>query len=267
MSQPPTAKPEQQPSGRTLRAVVLLSEAHATIEPILDLLLPDVAKAMGGLPLAQVSMDVNGVPMTFQVVAEPLVARELDYAVSQSLLRERVQAAVQAHRGYLVLTADDVTDVFRASELFSNVVSTYADWEQGVAVWLPEMDLATTDVIYGGEAARRLALTWFNTMAAALDQSTSVAHTIGLRHLGGQEVQLRSGALTPAQAYQELRSAVATLLEASTFPSPGSTLIIGGVPHTLAPGASVIGNGQVLEAVPAEAAPQAPKKRGWFGRR
>ncbi|PWD51340.1 hypothetical protein C8046_12390 [Serinibacter arcticus] len=247
----------------------------ASIGPILDQLMPDASSALGGLPLSQLSMDVNGVPMTFQVVAGPLAARELEYAVSQSLLRDRVRAAVQAHRGYLVLSADDVTDVFRASALLSDVTATYAASDAGLAVWLPEMDLATTDVIYAGEASQRPALTWFNTMAAAVDQATSIAHTIGLAHLGGQEVQLRSGALGPADAYRELRSSVATVLESGTFPTPGSTLTVAGVPHMLTAGESEIGMGRVLDAVPparakaATPAPEqeAPRRKGWFGRR
>lgn len=87
-------------------------------------------------------------------------------------------------------------------------------------------------------------------MAARMDETTAIAHTIGVPALGGRDVQLRTSALDPANAFTELRSAVAGLLEERTLPAPGLTLVIGGQPHVLTPGTSQIGMGDVLDAVP-----------------
>lgn len=275
----PTQQPGTPPTGRTLRAVVLLAQEPGSLAEVLGAFFPDAAAAIGDLPLRQMGLNVNGVPMTFEIGAGPLVARELDYAVSQSPLRARVEDAVARHRGHLILSADDVADVFRASELLSNVVATYADGPDGLAVWLPDADHVTTDVMYVGEVSERMALTWFSAMAARLDATTALAHTIGVRHLGGWDVQLRSTTLTPADAHRELRAAVATLLEGETLPAPGAAVVIAGQPHVLTPAPSVLGLGDVLDAVatgaPAAATPAAaagpeeekPRRKGWFSRR
>ena len=263
----------QQPTGPALRAVVLLAHQPADVGSVLQVLLPEAAASIGNLPLNQITVVVNQVRVTFEVGSGPLAAGEFDYAVSQSLLRDRVQAAAAAHGGHLVLTAEVGDDVFRAASVLSNVTATYADSDNGLAVWLPDADLATTDVIYAGEVSRRPANVWFNLMAARMDETTAIAHTIGVPALGGRDVQLRTSAFDPASAYTELRSAVAGLLEERTLPAPGLTLVIGGQPHVLTPGASQIGMGDVLDAVPSGAPAQQAsvtsektKRKGWFGR-
>lgn len=124
--------------------------------------------------------------------------------------------------------------------------------------------------MYAGQVEARAAEVWFNTMAAQLDESTALAHSIGLRHLGGADVQLRMAGGSPADAFRELRSAIATLLEGSTLPAPGVTMTIAGAPFVLTPADSVIGLGAVLEAVPGSqaqpAADDKPKRKGRFGR-
>ena len=263
---------EQQPTGPVLRAVVLLAQQPSGIGAIVDVLLPEASAAIGDLPLNEITINVNEVSLTFELGSGPLAAREFDYAVSQSLLRDRVQAAAASHRGYLTLSAQVGDDVFRAANVLSTITATYADHDNGLAVWLPDADLATTDVIYAGEVDRRPAHVWFNLMAARLDATTSIAHTIGVQVLGGPEVQLRTSALDPASAYKELRSAVAGLLETRTLPAPGLTLTIAGQPHVLTPAPSQIGMGDVLDVVPSgapapqvQAAAEKPKRKGWFG--
>lgn len=260
--------PSDSPS-RTLRTVVLLENAPRGVAGALDVLMPDVAARLGDALLNSLNIDVNGVPMTFGVVPEPIVARELDYAASQSPLRDHVQSAVSRHRAHLVLSVDATADVFEASDLLANVTARYADDDNGLAVWLPDADHLTTSVMFAGEADQRPALTWFHTMAARLDERTAVAHTIGVRHLGGIEVQLRAAGMSPADAHRELRGAVATLLEQRTFPAPGTVVSIAGTPHTLTPASSIIGMGDVLDAVASEntspPAP-APRRKGWFRR-
>ena len=262
------------PAGPVLRAVVLLRTTPPGVGAVLDLLLPDLSPQIRDLPLNRLTVTVNDVAVTFEVAAGPLVARELDYAVRQSPLRDLVQAAVAQHEGFLVLSADSGEDIFRASELLANVAATYAKDDNGLAVWPPEADHVTTDVMYVGEVAQRSAQTWFHTMAARMDETSSIAHTIGVHHLGGGDVQLRTSSLDPAGAHRELRGAVATLLEARTFPTPGTVVTIAGAPHVLTPASSVLGMGDVLEAVPTasppappEAGADRPKRRGWFGRR
>lgn len=255
---------------RELQSVVLLGSAPAGIGDALSPLIGDAgAQLPAGLP--QLTVDVSGVPVTFTLIGEPLVASELDYAVRQSPIRELLSASVAQHQAYLVITTPVQPDVFGASARLSNVTAHLADDDNGVAVWLPEADFATTDVLYTGEVDRRPAVMWFNTMAANLDESTAIAHTIGLQSLGGVEVQVRASGATPGDVFQELRGAVATLLEGSVLPAPGVAVTIGGAPFVLTPAASIIGLGDVLEAVPAAQAPvpattEAPKRKGWFGR-
>ena len=267
-----TQHPSPHVPGRTLRAVVLLAQEPGSLAEVLEGFFPDAAAAVAGSPQRQLSVNANGIPMTFELGEGPIVASELDYAVSQSLLRTRVQHAVARHRRHLILSADDATTVFSASKLLSNIAATYADGPDGLAVWLPDADYVTTDVMYAGDVERRPALTWFNTMAASLDATTALAHTIGVRHLGGWDVQLRSSTLTPAQAHQELRAAVATILEGEELPEPGAAVVIAGQPHVLTPAPSVLGLGDVLDAVattvPAPALEaDKPKRKGWFVRK
>ena len=264
---------DHQPTGPVLRAVVLLDRQPSGVGSVIDVLLPDAAAAIGNLPLTVMTVDVNEVPVTFEIGSGPLSAREFDYAVSQSPLRDRVQAAAARHGGYLMLTAEVGNDVFHAANLLSTITAAYAADDNGIVVWLPDADLATTDVMYVGDVDRRPAHVWFNTMAARVDAATSIAHTIGVPALGGLDVQLRTSSLDPAGAFKELRSAVAGLLEARTLPAPGLTLVIGSQPHVLTPATSQIGMGNVLDAVPSgPPVPQAavpvekPKRRGWFGR-
>lgn len=260
-----------------VRAVVLLEKAPTEVGELLELVIPGVSAQLEGAPKDQLTIDINDVPLTFMAGTTPLVAQELDYAVSQSLLRERVQAAVARHAGYVVLSAAVNDDVFTASNVLANIAARYADDDNGLAVWLPDADHATTDVMYAGEVDQRPAQVWFNTMAAQIDASTSLAHTIGVRHLGGVDVQLRATSATPAQAHSALRDAVATMLEASTLPAPGMVVEIGSVPHILTPAQSMIGMGEVLDATPTdqpvtasdgsnEAPADPPKRKGWFGR-
>jgi len=271
-------------AGPVLRVVVLLEQAPANIAEALDLLMPEAAARIRDVPLKRLSVNVNGAPVEFEVSDGRLEAPELDYAVRQSPLRDRVAAAIARHGGYLVLSTPAGGDVFGVSDLLSNIAANYADDDNGLAVWLPDADHVTTDVMYTHEVEERPALTWFNTMAARLDEASSIAHTIGVRHLGGGDVQLRTSALDPAAAHRELRGAVAGLLEERRLPAPGTAVVIAGTPHVLTPAPSAIGLGEVLEAVPAaqaqapasseaaaastaEPVTDKPRRRGWFGRR
>ncbi|WP_454301533.1 hypothetical protein [Salana multivorans] len=148
------------PAGPVLRAVVLLRTTPPGVGAVLDLLLPDLSPQIRDLPLNRLTVTVNDVAVTFEVAAGPLVARELDYAVRQSPLRDLVQAAVAQHEGFLVLSADSGEDIFRASELLANVAATYAKDDNGLAVWLPDADHVTTDVMYVGEVAQRGSTRW-----------------------------------------------------------------------------------------------------------
>lgn len=271
-------------SPTTVSAVVLLTQAPAGVAELVGLLMPG-AEAQMPAGVQELTVDINEVPVRFEIVADKLTAPEFEYAVSQSLLRERVQAASDTHGAFLVLTADVGADVFKASFTLSNLAARFAADNNGLAVWSPDSDLATTDVVYAGEVDQRPALVWFNAMAARIDAETSLAHTIGLGYLGGTEVQVRSTTLSPADAYGELRGAVATLLESGALPAAGGIVQLGGVAHTLAPSPSVIGMGDVLEArpvsaagapavsgapaiIPSDAVDAAPAKRkNWFGRR
>lgn len=243
-----TATTAEQTS-RRVRAVVLLAQPPATIGEVLDVLQPGMGANIQGVPLQGISVAVNGFAVAFELDGQPLVARELDYAVTQSPMRALVEKAVAEHRGFLTLTVAADHDVFGASQLLANVTATYARDANGLAVWLPDADQATTDVLYAGEAAQRSAQVWFHTMAARIDDASSIAHTIGVRHLGGIDVQLRS-TLAPADAHDALRDAVATLLEARTMPAAGATVVIGGVPHVLQPAQSMLQMGDVLDAQP-----------------
>lgn len=256
---------------KTLRSVVLLENAPHNIGAVLDVLMPGMSAQLGDAPLDTISINLNGTPASFELVKEPLVAPELDYAVSQSPLRDLVGAAVAKHRAYLVISLQN-PDVFDASGMLANVTARYADDDAGLAVWLPDADRATTAIMYAGEVDERPASAYFNTMAARLDESTAIAHTIGVHHLGGAEVQLRSSAFDPATAFTELRNAVATVLEARTLPVAGLTLTIAGLPHTLVPAPSAIGMGDVLDAMPSVAqtheasSAEKPARKGWFRR-
>lgn len=255
-------------AGPELRVVVLLREAPAGIGNVIELLQPGMAEKLEGFPLGSLNVVVNGVDIAFDLTREPLVARELDYAVAQSLVRQLVAPAVAEHRAYLVLSAKAGDDVFTAADVLTNVAAMYADDHNGIAVWLPDADRATTDVLYAGEVSQRSAQAWFNTMAMKADETTALAHTVGVTHLGGADVQLRSTALDPAEAFDELRAAVATLLEARSFPTEGAVVSIGGRPHVLTPGVSLLRMGAVLDAVPTGESPaeSAPKQKGWFRR-
>ncbi|MDQ1130279.1 hypothetical protein [Microbacterium sp. SORGH_AS_0888] len=263
-------------SAPVVRSVVLLRDAPAGMGAVVGSLMPDAGSRIGDAPLPRLTVTVNDVPVTFEISTAPIVARQLDYAVSQSPLRDLVQEAVAQHTAALVLSAASDGDVFRASELLAHVTAHYAQEPGGLAVWLPDADHATTAVMYAGEVAQRPAQVWFHTMAARMDESTSLAHTIGLGHLGGEEVQLRAAGLTPADAHRALRGAVATILEKRRFPAAGDTIELGGATFSLVPAVSVIGVGDVLDAVPASAVspaespqrdePGRPARRGWFGR-
>lgn len=264
-----TTDPTAAPTGRTVRAVVLLAQPPATIGAVLDTLQPGAGARLQGVPLQAIDITLNGFVVGFALDAQPLVARELEYAVQQSPMRARVEDAVARHGGSLALSVAADADVFGASELLANVAATFADDANGLAVWLPDADLVTTDVLYAGQVEERSAQVWFQTMAARVDERSSIAHTIGVRHLGGTDVQLRS-TRAPADAHVALRDAVATLLEARTMPAAGATIAIGGVPHVLQPAPSMLDMGEVLDAVPVEQAPspgtapeQAERPSGW----
>ncbi len=253
MNTAPDASTTPGATGPVLRVVLLLERPPAGVATVLQPLVPDIAAQIAGAPLNRLTVNINGVPLAFEVATEPLVARELDYAVAQSPLRDLVQAAVARHGGYLVLSAQSGADLLGAGELLAKLAARYANDDNALAVWLPDADRATTGVMYGGEALQRPAQVLFNTMGARLDEASAIAHTIGVRHLGGAEVQLRTAALGPADAFRELRGAVATLLEARTLPSPGLVVTIAGAPHVLTSAVSVLRMGDVLEAVPVAA--------------
>lgn len=236
-------------SGPVLRSVVLLEKAPTGIGEVLELLQPGVGAKLEGFPGNALTIAINGAEVTFEIVLEHLSAREFEYAVSQSPLRSRLEAAAGLHQGYLIISADGGGDVLATSELIANVTAMYADDPNGLAVWLPDADMATTDVMYTGDVSLRSAQTWFHTVAARLDENTAIAHTVGVRHLGGGDVQLRTTE-DAAYAHRELRGAVATLLEQGVLPRPGVTAHVGGVPHVLTQAASVLGMGEVLELAP-----------------
>lgn len=219
-------------TGPELRLVVLREQPYAGVGEVLDLLSPGGSAQLPDPNADTETMRLSGVDVTLQIGREPLAARELEYAVAQSPLKPRIEPAVARHGGYTAVSIDPGDDLFAGIHLLTNLGAYLAD-DGGLVVWMPDADLVTTDVMYLGDLDERPAVLAFNTMAAKLDESTAIAHTIGVQQLGGIEVQLRSTTLGPGDAYQALRGAVAGRIEAQSLPKPGETLEIGGVSHVL----------------------------------
>ncbi|MBK0421139.1 hypothetical protein JD292_03465 [Leucobacter sp. CSA2] len=262
------------PAAPELRSVILLKRPFGDAAEALGLFVPDAASHIDDPTLRVVPTRVNGTPVTLELGDGPLRAQELEYAVAQSAQRSRLEPILAEHGGYVVVSVEAGGDLFENSDLLANLAAYYADDDNGLAVWLPDADYVATDVIYTNDMMDRSTLVWFNTMAAKLDESTAIAHTIGLGHLGGSEVQLVSNALDPAQAYLGLRGAVADLLDGGALPAGGMTVAIDGAQYALVTGESKIGMGAVLNLVPAseltaaqESPAEKPKRKGWFGRR
>ncbi|WP_243227678.1 hypothetical protein [Microbacterium sp. CIAB417] len=266
------AEPAQTGGQSVARIVILLRTLPAGIGEVLAPVAPTVAQSLHGAPVSRIEVTVNGVPVTFHLRSEPLRARELDYAVAQSPLSALVSEAVARHVAHLVVSVEAPTDVFDAHHVVSQLGAAFAQ-ENGLAVWLPDADLATTDVMYVGEVSERPALNWFHTMAARLDETASIAHTIGLGRFGAPDVQLVSSVLAPAEAHAALRDAVAGILEARRVPEAGDYVHVAGVASVLTPGQSRLGMPVVLDVVtappPDGEAPSAGRgpRRRWFGGR
>lgn len=236
---------------RELRTVVFLKDAPSGVGEALRVLFREAADQIPA-GLAQLTVNIGEAPMTLTLIAQPLAGPEFDYAVAQSPHSTELRSAVAVHNAYLLLTTPAEPEVFAASARLSTVTAYFAYDDNGVAVWLPDADYATTDVHYANAAGSRPAVVWFNTMAAMLDETTAIAHTIGLQSLGGSEVQLRKVSATPADTFRELQDAVATMLEGSALPAADMTLTIADTPHRLVAGTSEIGFGDVLEVVSGE---------------
>ncbi|TGO05218.1 hypothetical protein [Serinibacter arcticus] len=243
--------------------VVLLRRVPERIGAVLALFSPD-PRTVQDVPGDRVTTTVNGHAITVALTPAPLRSDHLTYALAQSPTKQLLADAVAGHAAHVSFTYEG--DDLRGAQPTLTVLTAYvADAEDGLAVFVPATDQLTTDVLYAGEAASTPALTWFNTMAARLDATTSIAHTIGLARLTGSEIQLRSTALSPGEAFRDLREGVAAALDAGAELRAGDGLALGGVHHVLTPGASVIGMGDVLDVVPGP--PEAePRRRGWFRR-
>jgi hypothetical protein len=254
----PTPVPTSAPD-----TVVLLRRAPERIGAVLALFSPDPRTVLD-VPGDRITTTINGHVVTVALVPAPLRSDHLAYALSQSPTKHLLADAVAGHAAHVTFTY--AGEDLRGAQLTLTMLTAYvADAEDGLAVFVPATDQLTTDVLYAGEAERNPALTWFNTMAARLDATTSVAHTIGLARLTGAELQLRSTALSPGEAFRDLREGVAAVLAGDGELRAGGSLAVGGAPHVLTTAASVIGAGEVLDAVPGP--PEAePKRRGWFRR-
>jgi hypothetical protein len=243
--------------------VVLLRRAPDRIGAVLALFSPD-PRAVQDIPGDRITTTVNGFPITVTTSAAPLRSDHLDYALRQSPSAGLLADAVAGHTAHVTFTYEG-EDV-RGAQLTLTMLTAYvADSDDGLAVFVPATDQLTTDVLYAGEAERNPVLTWFNTMAARLDATTSIAHTIGLSRLTGTELQLRSGALTPGEAFRDLREGIAAVLTSGGDLRAGGAIAVGGAPHVLTPGESLIGMGDVLDVVPGPPREE-PRRRGWFRR-
>ena len=225
-------------------AILLLDHEATSVLPF--------AKALGAsnglpedVPLPRLGMNVIGVRLDLSVFAAPLQSKLLDFALANSPVRSILEPAVAAHRSHLLVLAAR-EDPFRVQQALTPVVATLASGDGVTAVLLPHQEAITTDVLYAGETQQRPALTWFRTNAAAHGDGMAAAFTRGLWALGGTDVVLWRVPCEPAQAFRELRGAVATLLEAGRLPREGDVMSVAGASYALTPGVDPIDGRAVL---------------------
>lgn len=266
---------------RTLMAIVLLGTApHSVGEVLADAhpILGERAEAQPELGRqTELTTTVNGHELRF-AVAPPETSESFRLALSESLVRTRVEAGAADHRSTVVVSTPVGAgiDPYAAHELLSYLAAGLLDRDDATAIWLPHQGQVTTDVLFIGELERRSAHTWFRSMAMWLDQGAGTSHafTEGLGAFGSLDVQWSGVTLPPQEAWTALRTAIADLLEARTIPTPGLSLEVAGVRHVLVAGTDLARGTPVLDLVPDAAAPApaerpegAPeKKRRWFGR-
>lgn len=244
-----------------IRSVVLLSAAPTAIGDAVGVLTSGVPDGLTG---DAVTLNLGPAEVALSIVRERLDADPFRYAVSQSPIAARIEEAAAGHTAYLIVSAPAGADILQAAGVVADVTARFADEDNGLAVWLPDADFATTAVMYVGEYSEDPSQTWFNTMAATMDATASLAHTIGVAHLGGTDLQFVAPGLTPVVAYNIVRHVVAQHLADGEYPPAGFEITVGETTYALEPAQSVLGMGSVLSFVPVEAP---AKKRGWFGRK
>jgi len=270
-------------ASQPLLAVVLLDSPLAGIGELLTAAHPSLAQtvqaqpAIGALPV--ISVPVNGFDVRFAVQPSETSA-EFRQAVAESLVRQRVEPVAATHGGTALVatTVAAGADPIAAHQIISNFAAGILDRDDARAVWLPHQGQVTTDVLFVGELSRRPAHTWFRVVAMQLDPAAGTSHafTDGLGALGATDVQWSGSRLSPQEAWNVLRTAVADLLEAGTPPAPGTRIDLDGVPHTLVPGTDLLRSTPVLDVVASQTSGQgqaqderqapSPTKRRWFGR-
>ena len=252
MSTPP-------PHAATVSAVVLLDIEPRGVGEYLSRISPQLqAKVDQTPPLADLlalGLTINGSDVMVRTEQAPMEHDGLSYAIAQSPVRQLLEPAVAGHRGWVEVTISQITDPHSAQRTLSGVTAAIAGGAYAVAVYLPHQYRATTQVLYVGEAAQRLAQTWFWAPAMWLDQQQGVSHafTEGLAVLGGLEVQYSNVPADPAEVFRRLRSTVAEVLETGSVPQAGLGADIDGVPHQFVPGTDRIRNIPVLDLLPAPA--------------
>ncbi len=250
-----------------MEAYVLLEQAPLDMGAVLSAIGEGMGDPLAGVPLMpRLELGVNGAELVIGAVDAPVDDPGLAADLTTSPMRQRLEPVVASHRAHVTLGITPASQTFYGPMLtWTNVLAYLIDNLGAKGVWIPAQMSVTTDVLFVGDMEQptrnfaRVHAMWLDQQ-----QGASLAFTAGLRALGWRELLVRRHD-QPAAIFQDLRAALAEVLDRHQLPALGSTMSLGGVPHRLVEGTHVIDGSPVFELVPAPA--EEPRKRRWpFGR-